>query len=69
MSDDPTHHRPLTRVRVWTTDELLDRRRVILDRHGMSLDEFRERAATYALAGREHDAWDELRDIAYLLGG
>ncbi len=47
----------------------LERRRAeILARHGVTLDEFAERAVRYALVGDEWDAWGELRGIAFLLG-
>ncbi len=46
----------------------LERRRAeILARHGVTLDEFAERASRYALVGNEWDAWEELRGIAFLL--
>ncbi|MGH3767947.1 MAG: hypothetical protein ACRDS0_10110 [Pseudonocardiaceae bacterium] len=46
----------------------LERRRAeILARHGVTLDEFAERAARYALVGNEWDAWEDLRGIAFLL--
>jgi hypothetical protein len=46
----------------------LERRRAeILASHGVTLDEFAERAARYALVADEWDAWEELRGIAFLL--
>jgi len=48
--------------------EQLERRSAeILASHGVTLDEFAERAARYALVGDEWDAWEELRGIAFLL--
>ena len=42
----------------------LERRRAeILARHGVTLDEFAERAGRYARAGNEWDDWEELRGI------
>ncbi|MEZ0341654.1 hypothetical protein ACAG25_16925 [Mycobacterium sp. pV006] len=49
-------------------DELRDRRNAILDKLGLTLDELRERAKNYALVGEEHDAWEQLESIAFLLG-
>lgn len=47
--------------------ELVRRRSEILARHGVTLDEFTDRAARYELVGDEWDAWEELRGIAFLL--
>lgn len=58
----------MTRVVVAERGELERRRAEILARHGVSLEEFAERAARYALVGDELDDWDELRSIAFLLG-
>ncbi|CAM2854811.1 hypothetical protein SKPI104516_06460 [Skermania piniformis] len=55
-------------VRTYSAEELVARRRGILDQFGMTLDEFRQRAETYSLRGREYDAWDDLSDIEFLLG-
>jgi hypothetical protein len=56
-------------VRVVQADrqQLEARRAEILARYDVTLDEFAERAAAYALVGDEWDAWDELRGIAFLL--
>ncbi|MPZ67288.1 MAG: hypothetical protein GEU83_17885 [Pseudonocardiaceae bacterium] len=56
-------------VRVVQADrqQLEARRAEILARHGVTLDEFAERAAAYALVGDEWEAWDEIRGIAFLL--
>lgn len=58
----------MTRVVVAERGELERRHAEILARHGVSLEEFAERAARYALVGDELDDWDELRSIAFLLG-
>jgi hypothetical protein len=56
-------------VRVVQADrlQLKARRAEVLARYDVTLDEFAERAAAYALVGDEWDAWDELRGIAFLL--
>lgn len=51
-----------------TRDELLERRRRILDRYNLSLDEISERAKSFSLVGDEWDAWEDLNNIAFLLG-
>lgn len=48
--------------------ELEERRGEILRRVGMSLDDLRDRAEAGALVGEEWEAWQQLRDIAFLLG-
>jgi hypothetical protein len=48
--------------------ELEARRDAILFRLGVSLDDLRGRAARSALVGDEWAAWEELCDIAFLLG-
>ena len=57
----------MARVTRVTEADLLARREAILRRHGVSLDEFAERAKQYALAGDEWADWDELQGIAFLL--
>lgn len=57
----------MTRVTNVTKEDLLTRREAILQRHGVSLDEFAERAKQYALTGDEWADWDELQGIAFLL--
>ena len=57
----------MTRVTNVTEEELLARRAEILERHGVNLQEFAERARQYALTGDEWADWDELQGIAYLL--
>lgn len=47
----------MTRVVVAERGELERRRAEILARHGVSLEEFAERAARYALVGDELDDW------------
>lgn len=58
----------MTRIATLTDDELLARREQILDKLDMPLDELRNRAALYALVGDEHEAWEQLKSIAFLLG-
>lgn len=49
-------------------DTLLERRARILERFGTDLQEFTERAQSFSLVGEEWDAWDQLQNIAFLLG-
>lgn len=58
----------MTRIATRTDDELRARRERILDKLGTPLDELRDRAAHYALVGDEHEAWQQLESIAFLLG-
>ncbi len=58
---------PVVRVVQADRQQLEDRREEVLARHGVTLDEFAERAEAYALVGDEWEAWDELRGIAFLL--
>ncbi len=51
-----------------TAEELKSRREEILNRLGISLDELRTRAREATLVGEEWKAWEDLRDIAFLLG-
>lgn len=48
--------------------ELEGRRAEILRKFGVSLDELTARAESGALLGDEWEAWQELCDIAFLLG-
>lgn len=58
----------MTRIANLSDDELRARRAEILRKLDISFEEIRERANSYALAGEEHDAWEELGSIAFLLG-
>jgi hypothetical protein len=61
----------MTRIATSTDDELRARRAQILDRLdllGVSLEDLRNRAAHYSLVGDEHDAWEQLASISFLLG-
>lgn len=58
----------MTRLREVSRDELLERRRELLDRLGVSAAELRRRAASGSLVGDEWAGWDRLRDIDFLLG-
>lgn len=50
-----------------TADELNARRKAILDRVGMSYRELAAKAAARSLIGDEWAAWDEIREIDFLL--
>lgn len=58
----------MTKMATLSDDELRARRQQILDKLGVTLEELRDRARGYALAGEEHEAWDQLESIAFLLG-
>lgn len=58
----------MSRVVEVSRTELEARRSAILSRLGVSLDALVERAAASALIGDEWDAWEEISDIAFLLG-
>lgn len=58
----------MTKIATLTDDELRARREQIIARLGISVEELRDRAAHYALVGDEHDAWEQLESIAFLLG-
>ena len=58
----------MTKMATLSDDELRKRRATILERLGVSFDELRERAERYALAGDEHEAWEQLESISFLLG-
>lgn len=58
----------MTKIATLSDDELRARRRAILEKLGISLEELRGRAQSYALAGEEHEAWEQLESIAFLLG-
>ncbi len=51
-----------------TREELLSERRELLKRLGISLEQLKERAATYSLSPEEWAAWDQIEEIAFLLG-
>jgi len=55
-------------VKTVTAAELEERRRVILDKIQMTVAEIKARADAGSLVGDEWSAWDDLRDISYLLG-
>lgn len=58
----------MTRLREVSREELLRRRRELLDRLGVTAEELHARAANGSLVGDEWAAWDRLRDIEFLLG-
>lgn len=51
-----------------TREQLLEERAAILGRYDTTLEEFTGRADGYRLVGDEWQAWERLRDIAFLLG-
>ena len=58
----------MTRLREVTREELLERRRAVLERLGTSYEELASRADRRALVGDEWSAWDELQEIDFLVG-
>ncbi|BBX89180.1 hypothetical protein H5U98_29430 [Mycolicibacterium boenickei] len=61
----------MTRIASLTDDELRARRDQIvelLQARGISLTDLRNRALHYSLVGDEHDLWEQLSSIAFLLG-
>lgn len=58
----------MTKIATLSDDELRARRADILAKLGTGLEEFRNRAKHYALVGEEHEAWEQLESIAFLLG-
>ncbi|BBY59257.1 hypothetical protein [Mycolicibacterium sarraceniae] len=58
----------MTNTATLSDDELRARRRAILDKLGLTIEELRSRAKSYALVGEEHEAWEQLESIAFLLG-
>lgn len=57
----------MTRVIDRTPEELRAARDAILQRHGLTLDEFAELARRFHLSGEQWQAWDDLEGIAFLL--
>jgi len=49
-------------------DDLLERRRSILERLGLTYEELLARAEARTLVADEYEALDALKDIAFLLG-
>ncbi|CPR79873.1 Uncharacterised protein [Mycobacteroides abscessus] len=58
----------MTKIATLSDQELRARRQIILDKLGMSIEDLRRRAKGYALVGDEHDAWEQIESIAFLLG-
>lgn len=58
----------MTKIASLSDDQLRTRRSDILARLGVSMDDLRARAENYALVGDEHEAWEQLESIAFLLG-
>lgn len=58
----------MTKIATLSDQELRTRRQMILDKLGISIEDLRRRANGYALVGDEHDAWEQIESIAFLLG-
>jgi hypothetical protein len=58
----------MTRVATLSDDELRARRTEILEKLGVTFADLRDRAQRYALVGDEHEAWEQIESIAFLLG-
>lgn len=58
----------MARVVEVSKEALREQREVVLDRVQLSYDEIARRAEDGSLVGAEWDAWEELRNIAFLLG-
>jgi len=58
----------MTKIASLSDAELRGRREEILNRLGVSIEDLRARARNYALVGEEHDAWEQVESIAFLLG-
>lgn len=58
----------MMRVVAPSRDELEEKRRAILARLGLTYEAFRDRAEAGSLVGEEWEAWEELQDVAFLLG-
>jgi len=58
----------MTRIATLSDDELRARRAEILEKLGVTFEDLRDRAQHYALVGDEHEAWEQLESIAFLLG-
>lgn len=58
----------MTKIGILSDAELRDRREAILRKLDVSLEDLRDRARSYALVGEEHEAWEQLESIAFLLG-
>lgn len=59
----------MTIVHEPTREQLLARRAAILERLGLTAEEFAARVGAGALVGAEWDALSELENIGFLLGG
>jgi hypothetical protein len=58
----------MTKIATLSDIELRERRETILRKLGLPMEDIRARAKGYALVGEEHDAWEQLESIAFLLG-
>lgn len=58
----------MDRVEEVSPEELERRLAAILDELGVTLDQFYAKATTCSLVGAEWQAWEEIQDLAFLLG-
>lgn len=58
----------MTHVREVSSKDLDERRTAILARIGLRYDQLAARAAAKTLVGDEWAAWEEIREIDFLLG-
>lgn len=58
----------MTKIAALSDAELRARRETILRKLDISLEDLSVRARNYALVGEEHEAWEQLESIAFLLG-
>ena len=59
----------MTKIATLSDAELRERREAIFgEGSNVSLYDLRYRAKSYALVGEEHEAWEQLESIAFLLG-
>lgn len=58
----------MTKIATSSDAELRARRKAILEKLGVPYEDLLERAQSYALVGEEHEAWEQLESIAFLLG-
>ena len=59
----------MTRVHEASRSDLEKRRARVLDRVGLSYEELAAKAKSYSLVADEWSAWEEVREIDFLLDG
>ena len=59
----------MTRVHEVSRDDLVERRKKILDRLEVSFEELAAKAESYSLMADERTAWEEIKEIDFLLAG